>query len=121
MPSAKPRIALVLEQPRYDLLKRLAALQGVSMASVVCEVMETVYPVLERVCVVLEAGKRAQESQKQGMRDAVEKAEADLLPHLYTAINQFDMFMDEAAEATGADLKALKSSEEVLRKFMEED
>ena len=121
MPTVKPRINITLQPERYDLLRRLSSLQGSSMASIVVEVMDSVYPVLERVVIVLEAAKNAQTSQKEGMRKAVEAAEVEMMPHMYDAISQFDMFIDEAAKATGADLTALKSSEEVLRKIMSAD
>ena len=118
MPTKKPRINLTLQPERYELLRRLAVLQESSMASIIIEVMDSVYPVLERVVIVLEAAKNAKTSQKEGMRKAVETAEEEMMPHMYEAISQFDMFMDEAAKATGADLTALKSSEEFMRKIM---
>ena len=93
MPTIKPRIKLTLEQPRYDLLKRLAALQGVSMAALVTDMLEEFYPVMERVCVVLEAAKQAQATSKQGLRDAVAQAEAELVPLAQATLSQFDLFM----------------------------
>ena len=62
MRTFNPRVGLTLKPHRYDLLKRMAALQGVSMASLVTELLEEFYPVLERVCVALEMAKGAQES-----------------------------------------------------------
>lgn len=102
MPTNNPRLSVTLSPHRYDLLKRLAALQGTSAAAVVSETMEMVYPVLERVCVVLEAARKAQETRKDGLRDAVSRAEAQLVPLLYEAVSQFDLFMDDAAGAVGA-------------------
>lgn len=102
MPSINPRIALTLPPHRYDLLTRLAKLQGSSRAGIVSETMELVYPVLERVCVVLEAAHKAQETSQQGLRDAVSKAETDLMPLLYEAASQFDLFMDQAGSTVGA-------------------
>lgn len=95
MPTIKPRIKLTLEQPRYDLLKRLAALQGVSMASLVTDMLDEFYPVMERVCVVLEAAQQAQETSKQGLREAVAQAEAQLIPLAKATLSQFDLFMDK--------------------------
>lgn len=99
MPTIKPRIKLTLEQPRYDLLKRLAALQGVSMAALVTDMLEEFYPVMERVCVVLEAAKQAQASTKQGLREAVALAEAELMPLANATLSQFDLFMDRVEGA----------------------
>ena len=77
MPTAKPRLNLTLPQHRYDLLKRLADIQGVSMSSVVTDVMEEVYPVLERVCVVLEAALLAKKTSKEGLRVASARQRAN--------------------------------------------
>lgn len=119
MPTIKPRIKLTLEPHRYDLIKRLAAAQGVSMASVVTDIMDEVYPVLERVCIVLEAAKQAQETGKQGLRDAVAQAEADLVPFLYQAVDQLDIFMEDAAKKVGVDLAPDTRASEAIRKAQE--
>lgn len=80
MPSTNPRIALTVPLHRYDMLKRLAALQGVSMAGVVTGILDECYPVLERVCTVLEKAKHAQASSLDGIREAMAQAEAQLRP-----------------------------------------
>ena len=116
MPTANPRIQLTVPPHRYDLIKRLAAAQGVSMASVVTDIMDEVYPVLERVCVVLEAAKQARETGKQGLRDAVAQAEADLVPILYQAVDQLDIFMEDAAKNVGVDLSPDTRASEAIRK-----
>lgn len=94
MPSVKPRLALTLPEHRHDLLKRLAALQGVSMASVVTELLEECYPVLERVVVALESAKAASESVKTGIRESCDKAIEELEPYRVAVADQFDLFMD---------------------------
>ena len=94
MPSVKPRLALTFPEHRHDLLKRLAGLQGVSMASVVTELLEECYPVLERVVVALEAAKSASESAKTGLRDSCDRAIAELEPYRDEFMGQWDMFMD---------------------------
>lgn len=103
MPSSNPRVALTVDPHRYDLLTRLAKLQGTSRAAIVTETMELIYPVLERVCVVLEAASKAQESSKEGLRHAVAKAEAQLSPLLYEVASQFDLFIDQAEHGLGAE------------------
>ena len=95
MPTEKPRVQLTLPPERHALLKRLAALQGVSMAALVTDMLEEFYPVMERVTVVLEAARQAQETSKQGLRDAVAQAEAELLPLARATLSQFDLFMDQ--------------------------
>ena len=95
MPTANPRIAITVLPHRHDLLKRLAALQGVSMAALVSELLEEFYPVLERVCVALEMAQHAQDSSKSGIREAAAKAEADLAPLVASSMDQLDMFLQK--------------------------
>lgn len=102
MPSVNPRLALTLQPHRHDLLKRLAALQGVSMAALVTDMLEEFYPVMERVCVVLEAAKQAQATSKQGLRDAVAQAEAELLPLAKATMSQFDLFLEGVSQSITA-------------------
>lgn len=99
MPTANPRIAITVPQHRHDLLKRIATLQGVSMASLVSDLLEEFFPMLERMCVVLEAAQKAQESSMEGVRKAVEMAEAELTPLAKAVMGQFDLFMDRVTDA----------------------
>ena len=102
MATTKPRINVTLEQHRYDLFKRLAALQGVSMSSLVAELLDAVAEPMERVCVVLEAAKTAPESVRNGLRAAVDRAEAQMMPHALETLDQFDLFLAQSEAATGA-------------------
>lgn len=113
MPTKNPRIALTLQPYRYDLLKRMAALQGTTMSSVISDVLEELYPVLERVCVALEMAKQAQESSKQGLRDSVDKSVSELMPMLMAGQAQLDMFIGDVERAVrvaavGADASAVR-------------
>ena len=113
MPTKNPRIALTLQPYRYDLLKRMAALQGVTMSSLVSDVLEELYPVLERVCVALEMAKQAQESSKQGLRDSVDRSIGELMPILTAGQAQLDMFIGDVERAVrvaavGADAQAVR-------------
>ena len=99
MATKKPRIAITLEPHRYDLLKRLATLQGGSMAGLVGELMEVTFPVLERVCVALEAAKQASESSIEGMRIAADRAMAELQPMMDASMDQLDMFVSDYQKA----------------------
>lgn len=105
MATTKPRINVTLEPHRYAMFKRLAALQGVSMSALIGELLEAVAEPMERVCVVLEAAAKAPGDLKAGLRSAVDRAEATLLPAALKAIDQFDMFMvdvGDVIEAAGA-------------------
>lgn len=94
MPSVKPRLALTLPQHRYDLLERLARLQGVSKASIVTGLMEEAWPVLERVCVAIEAVQRMQQDVKPGFREACDQAISEIEPYAHSIANQFDLFIN---------------------------
>lgn len=118
MPTKNPRINLTLTPERYELLKRLAGYQGSTMAGLVSETMEMMYPVMERVCVVLEAAKRAQETSKEGFRDSIAKAEAEMLPLMYQAVDQFDMFVDEAARSLGVEFDTQETTSQVISRAM---
>ena len=99
MATTKPRINVTLEPHRFELYKRLAALQGVSMSSLVAELLETVAEPMERVCVVLEAAKTAPSSVLNGLRSAIGKAEAELMPNALTVVEQGNMFFTEVENA----------------------
>lgn len=105
MPSVKPRLALTLPEHRHALLKRLAALQGVSMASLVTELLEECYPVLERICVMLEAAKRASEDAKDGLRESCDKAMAEIEPYRDAASAQFDLFVQQFVAASRPEIE----------------
>jgi hypothetical protein len=93
MPTMNPRVAITLPPYRHALLKRMAKLQGVSMSSMVSNLLDEFYPVLERVCVALEMAQKAQESSRDGLRRAADKALEEIQPLLAASMQQFDMFM----------------------------
>jgi len=70
------------------------------MASIVVDLIETVAPVLERVCVAVEAAQQAQASVKENLVRTAEEAEAQLGPMMAEAIGQLDMFIG-ACHAAG--------------------
>lgn len=98
MATTKPRVNVTLDPHRYELLKRLATLQGVSMSYLISDLLETVADPLERVCVVLEAASKAPQNVKEGLRSALDKAEREFLPRAAEVMDQADLFF---AEMTG--------------------
>lgn len=66
------------------------------MSSLVTELLEECYPVLERVCVLLETAQKAQQSTRKGLRESMALAEAELVPYVSSVSAQFDMFMETA-------------------------
>lgn len=101
MPSAKPRLALTLPEHRYELLERLARLQGVSKASIIMELMEQAWPVLERVCIAIEAVQRMQDGVGPGFKEACDQALAEIEPFAQGATDQFDLFIDGIVNGSG--------------------
>lgn len=97
VPTANPRLNLVLKPGQYELLSRLSRLQKRSRASIVIELLEQVTPVLERVCVVGEAAERARVQAKEGLRESMQRAEAQILPHVETALGQLDIFLSDVS------------------------
>lgn len=99
MPTIKPRLAIILDPNRHELIKRLAKLQGVSASSLVADLVETVAPVLERVCVAIESAQAASASVKTNLRRVSLEAEAAMMPHALAAMDQFDMFIQDFQDA----------------------
>ena len=100
MPTQNPRIVVTVKPPQYELLKRLAAAQHTSMASVFLDLFETVTPVLERVVIALEAATEVQSQATAGLKRSVESAEQALRPLVATAQGQLDMLMEAALKGT---------------------
>jgi hypothetical protein len=96
MPTMNPRIQVTVKPSQYQLLKRLAKLQGRSMSQVLAELFDQIEPVYERVAVVLQAAVRAQDSMKQGLRNATEEAEAEMRPHVARAMGQLDLLVERS-------------------------
>lgn len=95
MPTIKPRLNVTLEPHRYELLRRLSALQGVSMSSILAEFVDTIAPVLERLVVVLEQAQQAHDSVKVGLRRSAENAESAIMPMAAAAMQQLDIFLEQ--------------------------
>ena len=102
MPTAKPRIAVTLEQSTFEVIARMASLQGVSRGSVVAELLDSVAPVLARTVALLEAAAAAPKQVQDGLREVVESAHDDFMVIAGDATNQLDMLFD-AFSKSGVD------------------
>lgn len=96
MPTANPRVNVTLKPHQYELLSRLGRAQGRSRAAILLELLETVFPVLERVVVAIEGAERAQVLAREGFRESINRAEAAILPHVQAAMGQLDLLVEEA-------------------------
>lgn len=102
MPTAKPRIAVTLEQSTFEVIARMAALQGVSRGSVVADLLDSVAPVLTRTVALLEAAAAAPKQVRDGLREVAEAAHDEFTVIAGDATKQLDMLLDAVAQA-GAD------------------
>lgn len=99
MPTAKPRIAVTLDQSTFEVIARMAALQGVSRGSIVADLLDSVAPVLTRTVALLEAAAIAPKQVQDGLREVAQSAHDDLLVIAGDAAKQFDMLFDSLSEA----------------------
>ena len=103
MPTINPRVNVTLKPHQYELLTRLGRAQGRSRSAILLELLELVFPVLERVVVAVEGAQKAQDMARDGLRESVERAEQAILPHVAAAMGQLDAFVDQVAGLAGPD------------------
>lgn len=101
MATLKPRITVTLSENQHRLLLTLADLQSVSMSSIVADLIDSVYPALERVAVILKAAKDAPESVKAELRETVQEAEKLFLPAAKDLMVQLDILVDSVPVSSG--------------------
>lgn len=79
MPTKKPRINITLSQETYDTISSLAALQGVSRAWVVSDIMESINVPLSRTVALLGAAQDAPDEVKRGLAGSLEDIHSSLI------------------------------------------
>ena len=98
MPTAKPRIAVTLNQHTFDVIARMAQLQGCSRGSVVAELLDSVAPALTRTVALLEAAADAPKQVRDGLRAVVEGTHNDLVEVSGDMLNQLDFLLGAFTE-----------------------
>jgi hypothetical protein len=93
MPTAKPRIAVTLNQHTFEVIARMAELQGCSRGSVVSEMMDAVAPALTRTVALLEAAADAPQQVRDGLRSVVEATHNDLVEVSGDTLRQMDFLL----------------------------
>lgn len=114
MATQKPRLTVTLEPHTYAVLAQLAELQNRPKSKVITELLESVTPVLERTCYVLQMAERATSGVNDDIRASMERSEAKLQAMMNEAMGQLDIFAgalvgpsrEDADEATGGEPKA---------------
>lgn len=95
MPTIKPRIAVTLNQNTFEVIARMASLQGCSRGSVVAELLDSVAPSLSRTVALMEAAAQAPKQVRDGLRAVVENTHDDLVRVSGDAIQQLDFLLGE--------------------------
>jgi hypothetical protein len=93
MPTLKPRITTTLSQPTFEVIARMAKLQGCSRGSVIAELLESVAPVLGRTVALLEAASDAPKQVRDGLRATVENTHDDLVKTAGDTVRQMDWLL----------------------------
>lgn len=101
MPKQKrnPRLQVAFEREQFDLIQRLAELQGTSMAKIVKSFFEQVEPMLRDVVVALEAAKQAQGRPAAELLAAMARLQSAAGEMTEKAVSQGDMFAGQIARA----------------------
>jgi hypothetical protein len=93
MPTAKPRITITLSDEQHVTLQSLAQVQGVSMSSIVVDLLDTTLPVLKRLTEVLKNASEAPQAVLDGLKATLDDAEASMLGHGSAAMSQLDLLV----------------------------
>ena len=94
MATTKPRLTITLEPHTHAVVSQLAELQGRPKSSVISELLESVTPVLERTCYVLQIAERASSGVSDDLRESMERSEAKLQAMMQDALGQMDIFAE---------------------------
>ena len=102
MATQKPRITVTLEPHVYEVLSRLAELQGGSKSSIISDLLESVSPVFERTCYVLQMANSASSGLNDDIRASMERSEAKIQAMMDDAMGQLDIFAADLSRASHA-------------------
>ena len=96
MSTSKPRITITLEPHPYEVLRRLSAVNGNSMSSIITQLLDVGIGPLERMVVVAEQLQAMPQEARQEVSDSIHRAEAKLMPIMIDALDQADFFIRDA-------------------------
>lgn len=102
MATQKPRITVTLEPHTYYVLTKMAHLQGGSRSGIISDLLESVTPVFERTCYVLEMADRATTGVNNDIRASMERSEAKVQAMMDDAMGQLDIFAMDLTRASKA-------------------
>jgi uncharacterized protein (DUF1778 family) len=117
MPTTKPRITITLTEEQHVLLHTLAGYQGESMSAIVVDLIQTAVPVMERIAIVMKAASTAPQEMLDGMKQSMERAEAQLISQMQGHIDQLDaMTKNTAGAAVGMARPAARATPALPRR-----
>lgn len=93
MPTVKPRITITLSDEQHGTLQALAQVQGVSMSSIVVDLIDTTLPVLQRLTEVLKNASEAPQAVLDGLRATLDTVESDVSRTFDSGMSQLDLLV----------------------------
>jgi hypothetical protein len=106
MPAVSPRFTITVAPHTNDTLKRLAAIQGRPVASIIREVLDDAAPIMAQLADTMEALGAAREAARAEITEGMAEAANDLQPHLDGILGHLRAVHDlvsDPSESTGAD------------------
>lgn len=82
MPATSPRICITMNDETHAALKRLSAVQGRPLASVIREMLDDAAPTVDALADSMEALKAAEASARAGIAGTLSEVAHELEPHL---------------------------------------
>ena len=108
-----PRVGVSLKPDQFELLRRVAASNGLSMSSMLAEVWEMAGPVLAKVADMVEETRRAKAAAKADIRAVTAQAAIEMAPKAESVLGDFDLLqeavrrvLDEAHSVDGIGSKS---------------
>lgn len=99
MATKKPRITVTLDPHVHEILTRLSELQGGSMSGIISDLLDSVAPVFERTCYVLQLADSATTGMNDDIRASMERSEAKVQAMMDDAMGQLDVFAMDLTRA----------------------
>lgn len=104
MATAKPRHSITFEPDDYEVLRRMAELQGGSVSKIVSELVSSVMPALRRVVALVDAANQAEGAVRENLARLAAEAEGPFMESLEASQAQWVDMMEMLQEgAEGSD------------------
>lgn len=114
MPATSPRFTITVNRETDAALKRLAAVQGRPVASIIREFLDGVTPVLDDIADAMIAVRDAEASARAELVGSLEEVHAEMKPHFEGILGHFQALAklgaDEPTEASQAHSASVERS-----------